>query len=122
MKQFGSVKFDFVKNKIQIGNVWLNSLSIQNKGRVKLKENATLQARSKQVVVLIKCKPNLALLTSDFERCKIKGLQGVYATRARVIPNVEGLFQITFLNVTEKDIEVNARKFVGFIYIQLEKL
>ena len=27
-----------------------------------------------------------------------------------------GLFQITLLNVTEKDIKVNARKFVGFIH------
>ena len=34
MKQFDSVKFNFVKNKIQIGNVWLNSLSIKNKERV----------------------------------------------------------------------------------------
>ena len=52
MKRFGSVKFDFVKNKIQIGNVWLNSLSIQNKERVKLKENTTLQARFEQVVLV----------------------------------------------------------------------
>ena len=71
MKRFGSVKFDFVKNKIQIGNIWLNSLSIKNKERVKLKENTTLQAWSEQVV-LVKCKLNLASLTGDFEPCKIK--------------------------------------------------
>ena len=52
--------------------------------------------------------------------CKIKGLQGVYAIRARVIPNVEGLLQITLLNVIEKDTKANTRKSVGFIYPVVE--
>ena len=33
-----------------------------------------------------------------------------------LVRNVEGLFQKTLLNVTEKDIKVKARKFLLFIY------
>ena len=38
---------------------------------------------------------------------------GVYATRCRVIPDLDGVFQMTLLNVNNDKVTVTSRKFVG---------
>ena len=38
---------------------------------------------------------------------------GVYATRCRVFPDLDGVFQITLLNVNNDKVTVTSRKFVG---------
>ena len=43
-------------------------------------------------------------------------MPGVYATRCRVIPNLQGVFQITMLNTTANPIVINNRKCIGKLY------
>jgi len=44
-----------------------------------------------------------------------QNLNGVYATRSRVIPKIDGLFPINVLNVTPTDIYLLSRKSIGSI-------
>ena len=43
----------------------------------------------------------------------IKGTPRVYATRCRVVPDVDGVFQIAMLNVNAGPVALNSRKYVG---------
>ena len=115
MKKFGSVKFDFINNRVQLGNTWVDGLTIDNKRKVRLNEKVVIKARSEQIVQ-VRCEERLALLTGDYTPKANLGLVGVYASRARVIPNIDGVFQISLLNTTEFDITVNTRKIMGFIH------
>ena len=56
-----------------------------------------------------------SLLEGDFEPQLLPNVNGVYATRSRVIPNIDGLFPITVLNVTPADIYLPSRKSIGSI-------
>ena len=40
-------------------------------------------------------------------------VKGVYATHCRVIPNLERVFQITFLNINTSPIDLHSLKYVG---------
>ena len=42
-------------------------------------------------------------------------IRGLYATRRRVIPNVDGVFAVTMLNVSTSDICLKSRKVMGNI-------
>ena len=86
---------------------------LKKEEKVRLQENVTIKARTEQVV-LVRSNQDLASLTGDFEPHRID-LRGIYACRARVIPNFTGIFRITLLNITESDIVVKSRKVMGFI-------
>ena len=72
----------------------------------------SISGRSERVV-LVKCKKSSSLQTADFEPVVIEGVSGVYGTRCRVIPDLEGVFKITLLNINEHTISINSRKHVG---------
>ena len=42
-------------------------------------------------------------------------IRGLYATRRRVIPNVDGVFAVAMLNVSTSDICLKSRKVMGII-------
>ena len=44
----------------------------------------------------------------------------MFSSRARVTSNVDGVFQITMINVTESDITLSARKIIGLIHVMDE--
>ena len=52
----------------------------------------------------------------DFDPVQLKGVAGVFVSRARVIPNVNGVFQISVLNVNEAGVTLNCRKLMGHIF------
>ena len=72
------------------------ALSLNSPNRKKLHESAVVKARSDQVLSL-KCDPKLALLSVHFE-------EGLFTSRARVVANVDGIFEITVLNTCKSDI------------------
>ena len=113
MKQFGKVKFNFDKNTIELGELSITGLSTTN-NHVRLCENTTIPARSEKVL-FVKCSTINALLEGDFEPKMVPNITGVYVTRNRIIPNIDGLFPVTVLNVTTSDIQLKSRKLMGFI-------
>ena len=114
MAKFGSITFEFEKNKIKLGNKWLSGLTLDNTQRVRMLTKAIIPARTEQTIA-VNCKPNTAFLVGDFEPISMGGISGAYANYTRVIPNAEGVFIIAIINVTDNDIELSARKTVGFV-------
>ena len=56
------------------------------------------------------------MLSADFKPRLIPGTLWLFISRARIIPNLDGIFQITILNTTETDIAINAHKIIGLIH------
>ena len=113
MKKFGAVRFDFSSNIIELGTLAIKGLSTAC-NNVRLCENTVIPARSEKVL-FVKCSTINSLLEGDFEPQLLPNVNGVYATRSRVIPNIDGLFPITVLNVTPADIYLPSRKSIGSI-------
>ena len=114
MQKFGTVSFNFNSRKVRLGTKWITCLHINSRQRVKLCANTVIKARSEQVIS-VKCNSKLALLSGDFEPTRLNR-HGLYMSRARVIANVDGIFQITIMNVHEKDIALSNKTFLGFLH------
>ena len=112
MKLFGTVTFNFLANKVRLGKVWINGVRIQHKEKVRLTQKTLIPARSEQVVT-VRSKEHCALLEMDFEPKKVNHSKGIVVCKARVVPNVNGMFLVTVLNSTGKDIVLNNRQVVG---------
>ena len=52
-------------------------------------------------------------MTADFEPASLFGTPGNYATRCRVVPDLEGVFQITLLNINYTEAHLESRKCIG---------
>ena len=115
MSKFPSVEFDFTSGKVKLGAVWHQCVNARKEEIARVKDKITIKSRSESVVN-VKCSQSLSLLTMDFEPTQIFGMPGVYATRCRVIPNLQGVFQITMLNTTANPIVINNRKCIGKLY------
>ena len=108
MKLFGAVKFDFDTNRVKLGRSWINGISINKGEKVRLAAKAVIPARSEQVVN-VRCNNQFSLMNADIEPVNFKGNRGIFVSRARVLPNIHGIFQITVLNVTESDVVISNR-------------
>ena len=53
------------------------------------------------------------MLSVDVELRQVPGVRGMFSSRARVTPNMDGVFQITMINVTESDITLSSHKIIG---------
>ena len=115
LAKFASVEFDCQNNAVKLGKAWLKCESVTDKVPVTTQEKTLLSPRSESLVN-VTCKKSLGMITADYEPVEIQGLYGVYATRCRVIPNLEGVFQISLLNVTTDEIVLNAKKHVGHLF------
>ena len=115
MSKFPSVEFDFANGKVKLGAVWHQCVNARKEEIARVKDKITIASRSESVVN-VKCNQSVSLLTMDFEPTQIFGMPGVYATRCRVIPNLQGVFQITMLNTTASPIVINNRKCIGKLH------
>ena len=62
------------------------------------------------------------MLSADFEPRQVLAVRGLFSSRARVTRNIEGIFQITMINVTETDITLDPRKIIGSIHPMSESI
>ena len=92
-----------------------SSVKIHSKERVRLQSKVSLVPRS-ECVINVQCKKSVSLIKADFEPIKINGSHGVYATSCRVVPNIDGVFQITVLNVNPDQVVLNSRKYIGNLH------
>ena len=112
LSQFCTVQFHFQSNRIQLGSLWYNCATINENSGVKLTNAVSLPARSESIVNG-KCGKPFSLLTADFDPLTLSETPGVYATRCRIIPNIEGGFQVSFLNTSDEIVSLEAKKRVG---------
>ncbi len=52
---------------------------------------------------------------ADFQPVQLSESPGVYATRCRIIPNIEGCFQVSFLNINLCSVFIPANTHIGFL-------
>ena len=116
MKRFGSVKLDFKKNQVKLGRKWVRGVAARSEEKVRLAEEVVISARSEQVVT-VRCKTvENSLCDGDFVPKQLRAHRGVFVSKARVAPNINGVFQVTILNVTEADIKMQGRTIVGSLH------
>ena len=113
MKQFKRVTFDFEKNRLRLGVMWINCVGfVELQEKVRLVSTTKIPARCEQVVVA-RCKKKYSMLDLDFEPKKIAS--GVFITKARIVPDVNGIFLLSVLNVSDSEISINGRKVLGHV-------
>ena len=114
MCKFNTVKFDFKKKKVQLGRTWINCVHVEARENVRLLRRTVIPARS-ETVISVRCKKNSSMQTVDFDPITVRGVSGVFVSKARVIPDVCGEFQLTVVNVNEHDVDLRGRTKLGFV-------
>ena len=113
MRRYGRVTFDFHKNRIKLGSVIINCVgNVETPEKVRLLSTTKVPARCEQVVA-VRCKKRCALLDLNFEP---KVVDGVFVSKARVVPNVDGVFMVSVLNVSDNEVTINGRKTLGYVH------
>ena len=114
LSNFDTIQFDMACNKIKLGTEWFVCVSSRRREPVRVQSNVSLPPRSESIVN-VKCSKSLSLITADFEPKPIIGIGGVYATCCRIVPDLEGVFQVTLLNVNNDQVALNSRKLIGTV-------
>ena len=100
---------------MQLGDTRIKCVHIDCEEKVRSKKRTAIPARTEKLVS-VRCKKRLSIQMVDFDPVQLKGLAGVFVSRARVIPNGNGVFQISVLNVNEAGVTLNCRKLMGHIF------
>ena len=103
MKKYDNIEFDFTKNRIRVGRNWLEGIN-PSRQPVRLCNKVTLQPRSENVS---------ALTQSEFVPKPIPGVTGVYASKARIVPNIEGKFYVTLLKSNSEIVVLKKKLIIG---------
>ena len=111
MRHFRSKPFSFCFERVN-SFYFLKGLGIKNKTVARLIGKVEIQARS-ECVISGKCDKKFALMDLDFGPQKVKGVNGVHFSKAKVRPNIDGEFMITVLNVNSENIDLANRSIIG---------
>ena len=98
LSHFRTVEFDFANKSIKLNNIWCSCVDIKRMEPVSLHTKTSIPSRS-ETIVQVKCKKSFALITADLDPTAVPSKPGIYPTYCRVIPNIEGVFYISLLNV-----------------------
>ena len=113
MKRFKRATFDFNKNRVRLGAMWVDCIgAMPTEEKVRLVSTTKIPARCEQVVVA-RCKKRYSMLDLDFEPKKLT--KGVFVTKARVVPDVNGVFLLSILNVSDSEVCINGRRVLGHV-------
>ena len=118
MKLFGKVTFDFDNNQVRLGRTWIKGAHVKFKEKVRLIQDTVIPARSEQVVT-VRCTGHCSLMEADFEPRRLSVAPGLQVSKARVIPNVNGVFLVTVLNTNKSDSVLNNRCIMGHLQEQV---
>ena len=111
MKRFGSTTFNFDRNEIRLGKTWCSGFKMHG-GRVKLMTDENIPPRCEKLVKARWCNGN-GLVTGDFMPSNLINTPGVYATKARVVPNTDGVFLVSLVNIRDEEVVVHKQNRIG---------
>ena len=109
-----TIEFYFPRLRIKLGANWHTCIQINQPTSVSLVHSATLPPQSESIIN-IHCSKSISLIAADFEPILFQGDEGIYTTRYRLIPNSEGIFQISLLTINDQPISLHANQQVGCI-------
>ena len=115
MSKFGTVTFDFANGKVHLGKLSINCVRVEDTSEnVRLIERTTIPARC-ETVITVRCKKKLSMQTVDFDPVPVKGVFGVFVSKARVTPDLRGEFLLTVVNVNEHEVNLRGRTKLGCV-------
>ena len=114
LMHFSSIQFDLHKTRIQLDSIWHDFVRISKNNYVKLLNNVIFKARSEHIVN-VQCSKSWSLVTADFDPSLLSDTPGMYATRCHIIPDIEGVFQVSFLNASTQQIFLPANTDIGLL-------
>ena len=86
MKMYGTVTFDFSSNRVQLGGVWQNGLTISRKEQARIQQSGhPSYIRADSISKMYK---KAAMLSVDFEPLQVLGVRGLFSSKARVTQNI----------------------------------
>ena len=84
-------------------------MTLNENNGVKLRNAVSLPSWSESVVN-VQCGKSFSLLIADFDPLTLSETPRVHATRCRIITNIEGGFQVSFLNTSDELVSLKAKK------------
>ena len=102
MRQFGTVSFDFDNNRIQLGETTCLGFKTYG-GRAKISDQTTVPPKS-EMFVKLKSRRGNGLVKADFLPDTFNCNPGLYAMKARVVPDTDGNFFVMVVNTTDKEV------------------
>ena len=113
MRKYRKVTFDFENNRIQLNNSWCNGMKMKKNQCIRSTDSCVIPARS-EMMITVKCKNRNGYILSEFEPRK-NMVSNLYINHAQVIPDADGVFYVSVLNPSNKDMTLNKRTVVGSI-------
>ena len=114
MASFDEVIFNFQNNDIVMDGRKILKAKQPHRKAVRIDGVTNIPVRSEQIA-MVRASKGCAFLTSDFQPKKIPGCNQLYISKARVVPNFEGRFLITVVNVGTKPIIIGNRQVIGHL-------
>ena len=96
MEELGDITFNMKSNTVKINNNLLTGVEIKSKEKVRLMGKIELPPRA-ECIIPGRCNSKISLLEGDFVPQKINGISGVYISKAKVQPDIDGKFQLLAL-------------------------
>ena len=114
LTKFKTVTFNFENKQVKVGNSWLKIVANTEKQTTRLCNDVIHQPRSERVVQL-RSKKGSAFTLREFVPKKVPGCNGVFFSKAQIIPDADGQFMVTVLNVNEQEMRLKKKQLVGYI-------
>ena len=114
MARFEKVSFDFKSGEVVFDGQKIVRATRPGRKVVRIEGATSVPARSEQIAV-VRSNRDCAFLVGDFQPRKIPGCSKLYISKARVVPNVEGKFVVTIVNVGNDTVEISKRQVMGYL-------
>ena len=114
MSRFGEVIFDFQNNEITMDGNRIINASLPGRAVARIDGEITIPPRT-ELITVVRSSKDSAFITRDFLPTKIPGCAKLYISKARVIPNVDGKFIVTVVNVGNEPTTISKRQVMGHL-------
>ena len=114
MSKFDEVTFDFSNDEIIMNGCRIAKVAAPGRNVVRMDGALSVPARS-EIVAVVRSNRNQAFITSDFHPSLIPGCNKLYISKARVVPNVDGKFIVTVVNVGSENAKIRKRQVMGHL-------
>ena len=114
MSRFDEVIFDFQNNEITMDGNRIINASLPGRAVARIDGEITIPPRT-ELITVVRSSKDSAFITRDFLPTKIPGCAKLYISKARVIPNVDGKFIVTVVNVGNEPTTISKRQVMGHL-------
>ena len=112
--RFNEVTFDFRNDEIIMDKCHIRKAPTAKCKTVRINKISVIPARTEQILV-VKGNKGHAFATQDFSPSNALKYGNLYISKARVLPNEDGKFVVTAVNVGNEPIRIHKRQVIGHL-------